>query len=78
MFRLPSFFFGDPDKLAGALALPLRSPNILATTFESFEAPLKVYTNENIYDIICAVMKARPATAKSPCKRFFKARFPNV
>lgn len=66
LFKLPLFFFGNSDKLVGAQALPPEFFNILATVFEGSKALSKVYTNKDIQNIICAVIKARPVAAKSP------------
>lgn len=71
-------FLSDPDKLAGTLAPPSRPPNTLAAIFAGPGALSRVYTNEDVQDIICAIMKTRLATAESPCERLFKTCFLDI
>ena len=80
--KSPSLF-RDLDKLVGAQA-PLLGPSnvsavspkpfdILTTTFTGAGAPLKVYSNEKMKEIICTVMETRPATTEDLWEHFFKA-----
>ena len=85
--RLPLLFRGL-DKLASAqtplsrsfniLKAPLGPLNILTTTFINPKALPRVYSNKEMQEIIQTIMEARSATVEGPCKRFFKARFPNI
>lgn len=78
LFRLPSPFFGDLDKLVGIPASLPETPNVLTAAFADFRPLLKVYTNEEIEDIICIIIKAKPAAAKNHYKRSLNARFPDI
>lgn len=50
----------------------------MAAAFPDFRAHSKVYTNENVQDIICEVIKIRPSIAEDLCKCLFKAFFANI
>lgn len=62
---MPLPFFDNSDKLVGAQVLPLKSFNILAVAFTDPKTLLRVYTNEKVQDIICAIIEARFISTKS-------------
>lgn len=79
------FPFKGPDELANVwllptslfnkLTAPLRPPNIPAAAPTDPEALPRIYSNENLQDIIWAVIKARLMAAKNTCEHPLKARF---
>lgn len=76
--RLPSLCLGNPDKLASTLVLPPRPPNIPAAALETFGTSQKINLNEEVQDIIQAILEAGPAATESHWECLFKTRFPNV
>ena len=50
----------------------------MAIAFAGSGPTQRVYTIEDIQEIICAVIEARPMAVKNPCKCFFKAYFFDV
>lgn len=73
-----SLFFGDLNKLASVLALFLGPFHIRIAAIAGFGAPPRVYSNEEIQNIIQAITEAKPAAAKSSYKRLFKAHFLDI
>ena len=84
LFRLP-LLFKSPDKLAGTQALlsghfnitatPLGLPNVLTVTLIGSGALSRVYSNEEIQEIIWTIIEARLVAIEKPCKHLFKAYF---
>lgn len=80
--------FGGPDDLAGTqapppgpsnvLAVAPRPPDALAAAPAGSEAPPRVYSYEEMQDIIRTMMEAKPATTEGPQERPLKARLPDV
>lgn len=76
--RLLSPFFEDSKKLVGAVTPFVLSLNILVVVFAGLRAPLRVYLNEKVKNIIQEIIEARFTATKSPYKYYFKARFPDI
>ena len=73
--RLPSLFRRDLYKLFSTLSLPPGLFNITAAAFAGPEAPLIVYINKKIQDIIWIVLEARPMATKSLVNVFLRYIF---
>lgn len=68
-------FFDNLDKFAGTLAPLSRFFNILTAIFANFRAPLKIYSNKDVWNIIYAVIEAKSVATKNSCECCFKACF---
>lgn len=75
--RLP-LLFGGLKKLANALILSSEPNNVPVAVFSDPIVPLRAYWNEEVWDIICTLIKAILAPTKSAQERFFKIYFPDV
>ena len=64
--RLPSPLYGGLDELAGALTLPPRPLNLPLVATVSARAPLIVYINKKVQDIIPTILKARRMVTEGP------------
>lgn len=70
-----SLFLGDQNKLVKTQTSYQKFFNIVRLAYADLGVPPRVYINKDMQDIISAIIYAKLAVAKSPCKCFFKAAF---